>query len=91
MISKQINETIPGGDKQEVEVAGLGWVTHMPHACMQRPKDNTCGGSLSHHASELIFCLWVPGCAWDSGHCIRQQETLAAEPSCQTQINGLGE
>lgn len=46
-MSEQINETIPDGDKQEVEVAGLGWVTHVPHACMQRPKDNACGRSLS--------------------------------------------
>lgn len=46
-MSEQINETIPDGDKQEVDVAGLGWVTHMPHACTQRPKDNACGRSLS--------------------------------------------
>ena len=37
-MSGQINEPIPDGDKQEVEVAGLGWVTHMPHACVQRPE-----------------------------------------------------
>lgn len=46
-MSGQINEPIPDGDKQEVEVAGLGWVTHLPHAYVQRRKENVCGGSLS--------------------------------------------